>query len=257
MKKRIRKWSLRIVVTCLFILGLLVGIALNPMLLYANKSITGVYTICHQEPLEASFIPKLEEANALLEKSELYDPCLKLTICLNDGSYYPKLMQRVRGQAFGWGFQKIVVLMGKMNAKDNYLEINGYKWNLTELIAHEATHCFQFYKYGLFHSNPVANIPEWKWEGYPEYVARKNKADLVNNIIHLIKAEKNRDNNNWIDFEDRTGTVIPYYKHWLLVQYCLDVRKMSYAGLVRDTTREALLTQDMMDWYKQNNTGKK
>ena len=32
-----------------------------------------------------------------------------------------------------------VVLQGTANYKDNYLELNGYKWNLTELLAHELT----------------------------------------------------------------------------------------------------------------------
>ena len=256
MKKRIGIWSLRIIVTTLFILGLLAGIALNPTLLYANKTVDGAYTIYHQRSLDAAFIPQLNKANELLEKSELYDPSLQLSICLNDGSYYPKLMRQLRGPAFGRGFQKVVVLMGNMNAPGNYVELNGYKWNLAELLAHEATHCFQFHKYGLFHSNPVAHIPEWKWEGYPEYVARKNKADLINNISHLIKVE-NTDNNNWIGFEDGTGVVIPYYKNWLLVQYCLDIRKMSYDRLLTDTTSAVLLTQNMMDWYKQNDTDKK
>jgi hypothetical protein len=256
MKNRIRKWSLRIIVTCLLILGLLAGIAFNPTLLYANKSVKGIYTLYHQRSLDPAFVSKLNDANELLQQSELYEPSLKLSVCLNDGSYYPKLMQQVRGQAFGWGFQKVVVLMGNVHATDNYIELNGYKWNLTELLAHEATHCFQFYKYGLFKSNPVAHIPEWKWEGYPEYVARKNKAGLVNNISCLIKVE-NTDNNNWIDFDDSTGTVISYYRNWLLVQYCLDVRKMSYDRLLKDTMSEALLTRNMMDWYTQNNSGKK
>ena len=102
---------------------------------------------------------------------------------------------------------------------------------------------------GTYVSKPIAHIPMWKWEGYPEYVARKNKASLIKNISHLIETEKT-DNNNWISFGDSTGTVIPYYKSWLLVQYCLDIRKMTYTQLLKDTTQEALLTQHMMKWYE-------
>jgi len=252
MKKQIRKWSLRIIATSLFISGLLLGIVLNPQLLYANKSIDGNYTIYHQQPLDPSFIARLNNADKLLRSGELYNSSLKLSVCINDGSYYPELMQTIRGAAFGWGFGDKIVLAGNMNAGADYVEINGFKWNLTELIAHEATHCLQFNKYGLLHSNPIAKIPEWKWEGYAEYVARKNKASLLKNIKHLLEVE-NTDNNNWIDFDDSTGAVIPYYKSWLLVQYSLDIRKMSYDQLLKDNTKENALRNEMMAWYKANN----
>jgi hypothetical protein len=250
-KRPIRNWSLKITVTVLFLLALLIGIALDPILLYGNSTVDGNYTIHHQQKIDDRFSARLHDVNKLLASSELYDGSLKLSVCLNDGSYYPGLMQKIMGKAFGFGFDKTVVLLGNMNAAENYVEINDYKWNLTELLAHEATHCLEFHRYGFWHSNPIAHIPEWKWEWYPEYIARKNKADLVNNIRHLLETEK-QDNNNWIDFEDGTGTVIPYYKDWLLVQYCLDVRKLTFDQLLKDTTGEDHTMQAMMAWYKEN-----
>ncbi len=248
MKIRYRKWGLRIVATGIVILGLLVVIVLNPMLVYANKTAAGNYTICSQNRPDPYFIEHLNDVTNLLKASELYEGKQKLTICMNDGSVFPCLVQAIQGRAFAYGYYGNVVLNGTLNARDNYVELNGYKWNLTELIAHEATHCMQFHKLGFFHTNPIARFPQWKWEGYPEYVARKNKACLVNNISHLLETE-HTDNNNWISFDDSTGTVIPYYKSWLLVQFCLDVRKMSYAELLKDTAREAVVTQYMMSWY--------
>ena len=63
---------------------------------------------------------------------------------------------------------------------------------------------------------------------------------------------ENTDNNNWIDFDDSTGTVIPYYKSWLLVQYSLDIRKMRYDQLLKDNTEESALRNEMMAWYNAN-----
>jgi hypothetical protein len=250
MKTQIKKWTLRITVTCLFILGLLVGIILHPGLLYAGSSVDGHYTIYHQRQLGPSFAVRLHDADALVRSSELYDGSLQLSVCLNDGPYHVEVIRMTRGNAFGWGIgNDILALGGNMNARDNYSEIRDYKWNLTELIAHEATHCFQFHKYGLWHSNPIARIPEWKWEGYPEYVARKNKVGLVQNIKHLQEVEQT-DNNNWIGFADGTGTVIPYYKNWLLVQYCMDIKHMSCDALLKDNTQEELVRQEMMGWYE-------
>ncbi len=245
----VKKWTLRIVVTIMFIIALLVGIVLKPTLLYAHSTVDGNYTICHQKDLDTSFVRQLRSANDLLRSSELYDSTLKLTVCLDDGSCYPVLMGKIRGAAFGWGFAHQVVLGCAVKSGDNYGEINGYKWNLTELLAHEAIHCLQFHHYGFAHSGFFGNKQEvWKWEGYPEYIARKHKADLCNNITRLLVAQKS-ESDKWIYFDDSTGTVIPYYHAWLLVQFCMDVRKMSFDQLLDDTTNERTVNDQMMAWY--------
>jgi len=249
MKSRPGKWTLRILVTTMFIAGLLVGIVLKPCTLYAHRTIDGNYTICHQQKLEPLFIKRLRMANELLSASELYDSTLKLSVCLNDGNYYPVLMGKIRGAAFGWGFAHEVVLGCSINSADNYAEINGYKYNLTELLAHEATHCLEFNRYGLLHSNVFGPKNDWwKWEGYPEYIARKGKANLKSNISHWLEVEKT-DNNGWIYFEDSMGVVISYYKAWLLVQYCMDVKKLTFDEILKDNKSENGVTDEMMAWY--------
>jgi hypothetical protein len=251
MKKTIKKWILRFTVTGMFIAGLLLIIILIPFLTYAHHTKQGHYTIFHHKPLESALSIRLDHATQLLKNSEYYDPKLTLDICLNDGSKYSGLMKTIRGQAFAWGFYDKVVLMGKANYKENYVELNGYKWNLTQLIAHEMTHCYQFDKRGFWKSNPVAKIPNWKWEGYPEYVARQaiEQKDLAKNIDKLIQTERT-NHNGWIQFADSTGTVIPYYKNWLLIQYCMLVKKMTYTEIINDTTQEETIRQQMMKWYK-------
>lgn len=251
MKRQIRKWTFRVAATCLLCLGFLVGIILNPTLLYANKTTIGNYTIFHNKPLDENFILHLNSATELVKKSKLYDANVKLDICLNDGSLYPILMAKMRGQAFAWGFYNKVVLMGNSNGKDNFVELNGYKWNLTQLIAHEETHCFQFFTFGLWKSNPAANYPNWKWEGYPEYVARRqvDQLDLTKNIIRKITQEQ-LDRDSWaIQFSDSTIAPKDYYNSWLLIQYCLDIKKMTYENLLRDTTSEQTTNTQMMQWF--------
>ncbi|RYF90539.1 MAG: hypothetical protein EOO03_03515 [Chitinophagaceae bacterium] len=144
-----------------------------------------------------------------------------------------------------------MVLLGNLNAANNYVELNGYKWNLTQLLAHEMMHCFQYKDLGFRKSNPVAGIPSWKWEGYPEYIARQNEdqVNLLKNIDHLIATEKT-DHNGWINFADETGTVIEYYKSWLLVKYCLDIKKQSWNQLLNDKTSDAAIHAEMMHWYQ-------
>ncbi|MGB8194582.1 MAG: hypothetical protein WCF67_21805 [Chitinophagaceae bacterium] len=248
----VKKWALRLTLTGTVITALLIIIILNPLLTYAHKTTQSGHTIFHQQKLDPAFHTYFDQAINLVAESEYYNPGFKLDICLNDGSKYPAIMKTLRGQAFAWGFYNKVVLMGNANYKENYVELNGYKWNLGQLLAHEMIHCYQFNKRGFWKSNPVANIPEWKWEGYPEYISRQSndQKDLGNNISRLVETEKT-ENNGWIQFADGTGTVIPYYKYWLLVQYCMDIKKMSYAQIIQDTTSEKSLNDQMMKWFSE------
>ena len=249
-KAQLKKWTFRITVTGLFIGALLIGIILNPNLSYASETRYNNYTVFHDSPIDEGLIIHLNKATELLQKSELYNPNLKLDICLNDGSKYPVLIKEIFGDCFAKGFYNKVVLEGNPDYKGNYTEIRGYKWNLTQLLAHEITHCLQFNKFGLLKSNPIAKYPTWKWEGYPEYVARQNEdqKNLAKNIDRLIKTEQT-DNNGWIEFGDGTGVVISYYKWWLLTQYCMDIKKMTYQQILKDTTKEETIRQQMMEWY--------
>ncbi|MBC7873969.1 MAG: hypothetical protein H7Y01_08235 [Ferruginibacter sp.] len=250
MKKKIKIWMVRLGATALLITGLLVVIVLNPMLTYAGKTTYNNYTLFHNKPLEKELIAHLDEATNLIKTSEFYNPDLRLEICLNDGSKYPGIIQALKGRAFAFGFYNKVVLVATTNYKNNFVELNGYKWNLAQLLAHEMIHCLQFDKRGFWRSNPVAKFPAWKWEGYPEYVARQHpgQKDLSKNIDRLLLTEQTA-HNNWIQFDDSTGTVIPYYRNWLLVQFCLDIKHMTYEQVLSDTTGEEIVRKQMMDWY--------
>ncbi|MCW3101765.1 MAG: hypothetical protein JWO09_205 [Bacteroidetes bacterium] len=255
MKPQLKKILLRLLATLLLIAGVLLVIILNPSLIYAHKTPQNNFSVFHDHPLDPAFAPKLEQAAALIQTSEFYNKNLQLGICLNDGSAYPELMRKVRGEAFAWGFYDKVVMQGEMDCKNNSVALNGYKWNLTQLLAHEMVHCLQFDKLGLWKSKPLADIPDWKWEGYAEYISRQDTSqkDPAKNIERLLDAEKiNKD--SWeISFTD--GTIAPkdYYRYWLLVQYCMDIRKMSYMQVLTDTTQEASLRQEMMSWYAKRN----
>jgi hypothetical protein len=241
-----------LIATTLFIVGILIVIILNPILTYANKTTHNNFSIFHNKPLDSALLLQLDQANEFLKKSECYNPGLKLEICLNDGSVYTKIIEKTGGGAFGRGFYNKVVLLGTANYKANYVELNGYKWNLTQLLAHEMVHCLQLDKFGLWKSRPVANIPTWKWEGYAEYIARQNsdQKNLSKNIARLIDAEK-KDRNIWqINFSDSTICPTEYYNYWVLVQYCIDIKKMTFTQILADTTKEITIKKEMMDWHQ-------
>ncbi len=244
----IKKWTLRLTVSGLFIAGLLLVIVVNPIITCASKTTHTNYTIFHNKSLDPALKSRLDAAICLVSASEFYNPDLNFDICINDGATYPHVIKALREQAFAWGFYNKVVLQGAANYTSNYVELNGYRWNLTQLLAHEMIHCAQFHHLGLWKSNPVAAIPHWKWEGYAEYVARQytDQKDLFANIARF----QSTDENAWeIYFADSTIASRAYYDHWTLVQYCMDIKKMTYHEVLADTISEHHIRQEMMRWF--------
>lgn len=250
MKKQLKRWTIRIAALLLILVALLLIIVLNPAITYAGKTVYKSYTVYHNSAVDPALMTRLDEATALVQTSECYNPQLQLDICLHDGSVYPGIIKALHGRAFAFGFYNKVVLQGRADAANNYVELNGYRWNLTELLAHEMTHCYQFDKLGFWHSNPMATIPEWKWEGYAEYVSRKkvSETDLKKQISHLLQTSEN----SWaVYFADSSITPRTYYEYRLLLQYCMDIKKMNYRQVLADTSGMQAVKQEMMNWYKQ------
>ena len=97
-------------------------------------------------------------------------------------------------------------------------------------------------------------IPIWKNEGYPEYIARRNEdqTNLSINIARLIEIEKLNKNDWGISFADSASTSREYYNYWILMQYCIGIKKMTYKQILKDTTKEESIKQEMMNWYNKN-----
>ena len=94
-------------------------------------------------------------------------------------------------------------------------------------------------------------------DGYNEYIARQapGQKDLALNIERLQDAEL-KDKDAWgVAFPDSTFVGRDYYRWWLLMQYSKDIKGRTYRQILDDTTSEALLKNELMDWY--NGKGKR
>jgi hypothetical protein len=247
-----KKWVLS-VLTSGSCLGLgFIALLLNPGLLYAHETVTTHYTIYHNQPLDPAFEQRLAQARALVRPSEVFDARLRLAICLHEGSRYPSLTQAIWGPAFAWAFYDKVVLNGEADAKANLLTFRHYDWNLTSLLAHEMTHCYQFQHFGLWRSNPLAHYPAWKWEGYAEYVARRpsSPATLRQHVAYLQRAEQRAPGQWGLQLPDSTSTSREYFEHLLLTEYCLEVKHLTFAQVLRDTTTQPTTHRQLLQWYE-------
>lgn len=99
----------------------------------------------------------------------------------------------------------------------------------------------------------MPEIANWKWEGYAEYIARQNgeQNDLLKNIARLIEADKANKKSWEINFSDGTMAPREYYAYWLLMQFCIDVKKMNYSQILNDKTEEDTVRRQLINWYKQ------
>ena len=251
-----KKWAFSFLASGAFLVLGTALLVLNPGFLYARRTVTPHYVIYHTRSLDPDWLPRLAQARALDQRSGCFDPALRLNICLNDGSPYPALVERLQGPAFAWGFARNVVLSGAANARANYVALHGYRWNLTQLLAHEATHCHQLQCLGFWHANPVAGYPTWKWEGYAEYVARGAPASpsLRHQVRRLQQAEQTSPHAWALTLPDGTSASREYANYLLLTTYCLEVKQMSYRQLLADTASEQTVHRQLRNWFEQENS---
>lgn len=245
MKKTIKKVIVRIV-TFLLISGLtIVGMVLNPSLLYAKNTQIGNITVYHQQTLPPFFAITLQKSLISLSKSAIYDQNYALELCLNDGSIYPEMIGKLKGAAFGHGFYNKVILTAEANYEKNEVELYSRKWQLDQLIAHEMIHCHQFNTNGW----STLSIPSWKLEGYAEFISRNKTASLQSQLMEFEQLTKT-NSSGWIDFENGTGTVTQYEQDRLLVHYLITVKQWSYDQILQDTTPKLGLEQELKTWYQ-------
>ncbi len=206
---------------------------LFPGLLYGNTAGFGNVTVYSNGPIPIGIAETLNESVSLVRGSELFDPNWEIQVCLSEG-LYPKLVAKIQGPAFGYGFANKVVLNSALDWEKNYAELNGRKWQLSELIAHEMLHSFQYRVDGF----ATLRTPIWKLEGYPEVIARSGSAiaRLAKSIEVLERARNLPDFHQWTWIELDNGTGIPaaYLRYKILVQYMMETEGLSYREVLSD-----------------------
>lgn len=247
-----KKWTLSVCASSGGLLLSLGGLLLHPGVLYAHHTTTSQYTLYHNRPLDPALLPRLAQARHLVQASAVFDKTLHLEVCLNDGSWYPRLVQALWSPAFAWSFSNKVVLNGEVNAPANRLTFRSYAWNLTALLAHEMTHCYQVHQLGWWRSNPLARYPAWKWEGYAEYVARRpgNVQALRAQLVRLQQAEQAAPTRWDLRLVDGSSTSREYATYGVLTAYCLQVKHLPFQQLLQDTTSQQVTRQQLVAWAK-------
>ena len=232
-------------------------IILFPQPLFANKMVFKHFTVYSNEKIDDRIKAVLDHAMALVEKSELYDPGYRYNILLCYKSFYNKIDDKLlgNGPTARTTLNNIVVKV-KIDAARNLAFPTFHKAcevNLTELFAHEMTHCLQANRYGMLKFNPFKHPEMWKLEGYPEYVSKQPKLSGkgynfkkdIDRYVKLASTAKDR----WIG-ADEGGCDVPdyYYKGMLMMEYLIDIRHLSYGQILNDTRSESTIYKEMLIW---------
>jgi hypothetical protein len=244
---------------------MIASILLFPQELFAKKISYKKFTIYSNENVDNHIKIVLDEALALVQRSELYDSNYTYNIILCSGSFYNKIDDKLLGVGrTARATLRNVIIKVRIDPKQNLAFPTFHKpceENLTQVIAHEMIHCLQANKYGLFKFNPFRHPEFWKLEGYPEYISKRNEVsnegyDLRSDIDRCVKLESEAKD-VWISSEDG-GCEVPdyYYKGRLMMEYLIDIKHLSYDQVLNDATSENFVYQEMINWKDSTKRGK-
>lgn len=113
-------------------------------------------------------------------------------------------------------------------AANKIVRYSAMEGNMEEVICHEIVHSFVYNK---LCSIKASSLPAWKQEGYAEYGAnilpkRNDTTYHFKNRVDLYK-----DSSFW----DGNKFVFEYYEAEILVEFLIDVKKMTFEQLMTDT----------------------
>jgi hypothetical protein len=253
--KRLFRWIFRAFLILLVLAVLLIIFILNPQVLYAHEMNYKNTTVYSEQPYPSDFNHELNQSLQLISYSELYDSSFRFDVFLNDGSSFPSVPTQIWGDAFAWGYHNNVVLNGTSDSSFGFIYRNGYKRRLSRTIAHEMIHCLEAKRFGLFGSRPFKNIPYWKWEGYPEYIAYwsslyNEDSLLMCNLRRLDSLKNETYAPVEVDTEEgKSFAGLDYFRWWLMIKYCIDIKKMSFKNIMKDEVKYDAVYSEMMSWY--------
>ncbi len=255
MKKIIKRVFKITLLTLLAGILTIVTIILFPQPLFANKMNYKKFTVYSNNKIDNNIEVVLDNAISLVAKSELYDSNYKYNIILCNNSFYNKIDDKLLGVGrTARATLNNVIVKVRIDLKTNLAFPTFHKAcevNLTELLAHEMIHCLQANKYGFLKFNPFKHPELWKLEGYPEYISKQ--AELSNKDYSLAE-----DIDNYIELKSKTNDIwikegdcdVPdyYYRGKLLMKYLIDIEHLSYDQILKDTTSESIVYDEMIKW---------
>lgn len=247
MKKLIGRLLTSLVVVFLIALGSLIITMLNPHWFYQHETIRGSFTLLHEEALPEGVDSILNRAHLIVQQSAHYLPDYQIIICMDDGSNFPRWIEKLKkGRAVSYAH--IVVMQQAFDYEKGVSVYNEHLWDLTELYAHEITHCYQYELAGF----ATLWLPMWKIEGYAEYVSRQVlfPASLGERYALLLAAKDLKQGYQWVETENGYGSPKSYLEALVYVQYLLEEEGWTYPQVLATKLTSSEVEAKLNLWYE-------
>ena len=133
----------------------------------------GTTTVYSTEPILPVLEERIARADRLLAQSPLYEPGLRRTIVLTDGGWRWRVMAVGYSDAVALRrpFSSLLVFNSSDVATDR---VHNRSRSLSGTIAHESVHILTARRFGELR---LVRMPQWKREGYADYVAQETGID--------------------------------------------------------------------------------
>lgn len=191
-----------------------------PQYLFAHDISYKNFRVYSNQPLDGNIERVLNLAEAKLEKSPIYDKELTERIFICDSFALYTFLSPTSRKAFANTLPVARnIRIGMVDASRDLVfrnDQNDNQRSLSGVIAHEVTHNLIRKKFGLI--NSFTSLPNWKDEGYCEYVAGETTVSFAEGA----RRWKENPNN-----ESRYA----YFKYHQMVKYLLDEEKISVEEL--------------------------
>lgn len=232
-------------VASVFAFILLIGFMLNPSLSYAHHSTIEGVEIYHEQELDPALTEIIRNSKARIEASPLFSEQPSFQLCLKDGSNYPHLIESILGADVIRSFSNINVVQAETDPGNQYLIWKGHVFLYEQFLAHVMVHNLQFYHHGLWGSNPLGGHPEWKWEGYADYVVLGEKYELAE-LYTAYKAAAD-DPYVFVKLKDEEGSLKLHIGFLILTKYCLDNKNLTYQEFMEEDLEEGQLWKEISE----------
>lgn len=236
MRIEAKKFLIRGLGTLIFLGLLLISFLLNPALSYAHKTEYKAITIYHQTELRPDLLELIDQSLATVQSSTLYGERFHSQLCLNDGSIYPTVVRKLLGEDVFTAFSNKMVFLGEDQGENNRFSLWGRSLKYTQFLTHGWVHNLQYQHHGFWQSNPLGGHPNWRWEGYAEYITLGQQYTLKD-LIHRYQAHQG-DPYTWFPLDNGEGTIRLHVKYLIMAQYAFDVKKLDYQSFLNISTDE-------------------
>ena len=183
----------------------------------------------------------LKEIDDRLKACELYDEKLEHSIHVFSSESKFKFYAVIAGSSYpAQGFNmhavnKIYISLpfieqvySDRKAANKIVLHSAMEGNLEGIICHEIIHSFVYNKLG---SIRASSLPTWKQEGYAEYGANILPKRNDTNYRFKDRVELYKNSSFW----DGNKFVFEYYEAEILVEFLIDVKKMTFEQLMTET----------------------